>query len=439
MNVGLEGWATCSLEQLTSLIKDGTHGTHQDTADGVPFLSAKDVRDGALAIPDDCRRISENDYNLIHKNYSVAKGDILLTVVGTIGRCCQIIGTEPRFTIQRSVAVIRPSTITSNYLYHYCRSDPFQKRLKDFTNASAQGGVYLGSLAKCSVTYPSSTDEQTRIAEILSTVDRSIEETETLIAKQQRITTGLMQDVLTRGIDRDGNLRSERTHRFKKSSLAKIPEEWEVRPIGEVAEIIDPNPSHRYPPPSDTGVPIASTENFENDDDFDLRKCGLVPNSVFEEQYKRCRYERDDIVFARKGRLGFARPYGDEKKVFSHTVVLIKAKKSTETINEFLLWAVRDAGFFLEIDKRMNSNSGVPTLGIEFLAAIPIRVPKRDEQERIAQLLSKQAMVIAQERNSLHKLRRLKTALMQDLLTGRKRVTALLGAQREREKSYARV
>ena len=57
--------------------------------------------------------------------------------------------------------------------------------------------------------YPKSTTEQIKIAEILSTVDRAIEQTEALIAKQQRIKTGLMQDLLTRGIDEHGNLRSE--------------------------------------------------------------------------------------------------------------------------------------------------------------------------------------------------------------------------------------
>ena len=71
--------------------------------------------------------------------------------------------------------------------------------------------------------------EQTKIAEILSTVDRAIEQTEALIAKQQRIKTGLMQDLLTRGIDEHGNLRSEQTHQFKDSPLGRIPVEWEVR------------------------------------------------------------------------------------------------------------------------------------------------------------------------------------------------------------------
>ena len=70
-------------------------------------------------------------------------------------------------------------------------------------------------------------DEQAKIAEVLSTVDRAIEQTEALIAKQQRIKTGLMQDLLTRGIDEHGNLRSEKTHKFKDSPLGRIPVEWE--------------------------------------------------------------------------------------------------------------------------------------------------------------------------------------------------------------------
>ena len=82
---------------------------------------------------------------------------------------------------------------------------------------------------------PTSKPEQTKIAEILSTVDRAIEQTEALIAKQQRIKTGLMQDLLTRGIDEHGNLRSEQTHKFKDSPLGRIPVEWDAKELGTVA------------------------------------------------------------------------------------------------------------------------------------------------------------------------------------------------------------
>ena len=80
--------------------------------------------------------------------------------------------------------------------------------------------------------------EQTKIAEILSTVDQAIEQTEALIAKQQRIKTGLMQDLLTRGIDENGNLRSEDNHEFKDSPFGRIPVEWIVLTIDDIARYV---------------------------------------------------------------------------------------------------------------------------------------------------------------------------------------------------------
>ena len=53
-----------------------------------------------------------------------------------------------------------------------------------------------------------------------------------MIAKQQRIKTGLMQDLLTHGIDENGNLRSEETHEFKDSPLGRIPVAWDVKSLG---------------------------------------------------------------------------------------------------------------------------------------------------------------------------------------------------------------
>src|ERR1700730_16122686 len=95
------------------------------------------------------------------------------------------------------------------------------------------------TLKKLSIELPESKSEQSKIAEILSTVDRALEQAEELIAKQQRIKTGLMQDFLTRGIDEHGNLRCESTHKFKESSVGKIPAEWDVVPLDRAIEIID--------------------------------------------------------------------------------------------------------------------------------------------------------------------------------------------------------
>ena len=96
--------------------------------------------------------------------------------------------------------------------------------------------------------------EQAKIAEVLSTVDRAIEQTEALIAKQQRIKTGLMQDLLTRGIDEHGNLRSEQTHKFKDSPLGRIPVEWDPMPFGSWASGVSGGMPPSARPSGDSGA-----------------------------------------------------------------------------------------------------------------------------------------------------------------------------------------
>ena len=76
---------------------------------------------------------------------------------------------------------------------------------------------------------------QQQIADILTTIDRAIEQTEALIAKHQRIKRGLMQDLLTRGFDKHGQLRDPSTHKFKSTPLGMVPEEWDVSNLGKIS------------------------------------------------------------------------------------------------------------------------------------------------------------------------------------------------------------
>ncbi|MCE2617124.1 restriction endonuclease subunit S [Phocaeicola oris] len=81
---------------------------------------------------------------------------------------------------------------------------------------------------------PKSKDEQQRIADALSKLDDTLLQTQSLIDKYELIKRGLMQDLLSRGIDSHGNVRREKTHKFKDSPLGRIPEEWECKTIKEI-------------------------------------------------------------------------------------------------------------------------------------------------------------------------------------------------------------
>ncbi|MDF0556465.1 restriction endonuclease subunit S [Kamptonema sp. UHCC 0994] len=324
------------------------------------------------------------------------------------------------------LALIRPDNekIDSIFLSKYLSTSRVANYFALHASGSTRFGLPIGAIESVEILTPPK-EEQKQIATVLSTIDRAIAQTEAIIAKQQRIKTGLMQELLTKGIDENGNIRSETTHEFKDSAIGRIPVEWEVKELREVSLIIDPNPSHRYPPSSDIGVPIASTENFVGDNDFDLSVSEKVPFYVFEQQNQRCNFSQTDVVFARKGRLGFARYYGESEKVFSHTVVIFKKRDEQLLESHYLLWLVRFRDFFDQLDKRMNSNSGVPTLGVQFLGSVPVRIPKLSEQIQICSTLDSLEMRIEEEKRSLSKQKRQKTGLMQGLLTGKVRVTSL--------------
>ena len=78
--------------------------------------------------------------------------------------------------------------------------------------------------------------EQRRIAEILDTVDDVIQQTEALIAKLKLMKAGLLHDLLTRGIDENGELRDPEAHpeQFKDSPLGRIPREWRLAKLGDI-------------------------------------------------------------------------------------------------------------------------------------------------------------------------------------------------------------
>jgi len=270
--------------------------------------------------------------------------------------------------------------------------------------------------------------EQERIADVLDTLDTAIHKTEAIIAKLKAVRKGLLHDLLTRGVDANGDLRAPRAevpHLYKESPLGWIPKEWTVEPFGSKVEVVDPNPSHRYPREQESGVPICSTENFAGEDDIVLSHSQLMPESVFTSQNLRCKFFEDQVIFARKGRIGLARRYGRDKKVFSHTIVVFN-RRSDSVDQKWILWLARSAAFLDGIRIRMNSNSGVPTLGLELINALLTAFPKSQEQARISQILDQASSRIQFEEQQLAAQLNLKRGLTDDLLSGRVRVTPLL-------------
>ena len=210
----MSSWTTKTVRDTTDLIKDGTHGTHKEFMGGIPLLSAKDISKGKVTFDNNPRLISQSDFNAIHKGYKLLDGDILLTIVGSLGRVARVTDYHDDYTLQRSVAILRfKKDVDSRYMYHVMTEHGFQKALKRRESKGAQGGVYLGEIAKIKLNLPPK-PEQERVVAVLETWDNYLELLDKKIALKNQLKKGLMQQLLTGKMRLPGFIETYRKFKF---------------------------------------------------------------------------------------------------------------------------------------------------------------------------------------------------------------------------------
>ena len=129
------------------------------------MLSARNINNSQVLF-DNIRLISPSDFELENLRTCVAPGDVLLTIVGTIGRTAVVPNSMIPFALQRSVAVLKPGCVDSRYLAYALNTSDRQQWLFDNAKGTAQKGVYLKSLGKILIPLAPSA-EQLRIVEKL--------------------------------------------------------------------------------------------------------------------------------------------------------------------------------------------------------------------------------------------------------------------------------
>jgi len=347
-------------------------------------------------------------------------GAILFSVRAPVGK---INIADRDYIIGRGLAAISGIDVNQSYLEHYLIfKEP------SFRNAS-QGSTFeainSAELNGWPINYPTSKPEQTKIAEILSTVDQAIEQDEALIAKQQRIKTGLMQDLLTRGIDEHGNLRSERTHQFKNSPLGRIPVEWEVKSLEQLTtRIVDG--VHHTPAYAESGIPFIVITDLTGSADINFSNTRFVSERDHRKFSKRANPKSGDVLVTKDGTLGIARIVPPDAPEFSIFVSVAMLRPNQDVCLPELIWAFFESGEFLIQLGALSAGTGLAHIHLEHFRSFLLRHPPIAEQQLIFRTISKQQDLINSAMSGLHKLKKQKTALMQGLLTGKKRVTALL-------------
>ncbi len=380
----------------------------------IPWASVKDFSEQKGVIQDTEEHISSAGLHASASNLIPEKMPLVCTRMA-VGRAA--LPVIPMAINQDVKALFPASGVSAEYLL----------KLMQYIQPLAEGRA-VGSTVKgiriqdyLNIPVPLAPQEaQPVIAQILDTLDTAIRETEALIDKLKAVKQGLLNDLLTRGIDADGQLRppqSEAPQLYKESPLGWIPREWECREFSALAEYLNGN-TFDAAAWTDTGFPIIRIQNLNGSRDFNYY-AGAIQ--------EKWHVHPGDLLFAWSGQRGVsfgARLWDGPEGVLNQHIFRVLPKESLVS-KAFLYRLLRFRQMNIEDAAHGFKDSFLHVTRGE-LGSVNAGVPPLDEQERVELRITAYESKLLAEGSELGKLQSMKIGLMDDLLTGRVRVTPLL-------------
>ncbi len=300
--------------------------------------------------------------------------------------------------------------MNSLFLFYVLKHSCFRNKIiSSMTGTTGRQRATKESVEKLFIPFPP-LFEQVKIAEILSTVDQAIQKIIEAIEKTERLKKGLMQELLTKGIGHK---------EFKNTELGKLPKGWDIRQLYEVVyinrESVDP--ARDFPSIPFIYIDIDSVEN----------ETGLIkaPKEILGKnaplRARRVVHHNDVIISTVRPYLrAFAIiPAKYDKQICSTGFAVLSCK---EVLLPYFLFHVAFSEPFIAQCNRMMVGGQYPALNSSQVSRLKLPLPSIAEQSKIAEILNKIDERLEALRNRKEGLEKVKKGLMEDLLTGKKRV-----------------
>ena len=370
-----EGWEYVPLKDAVHIIlgQSPSSTTYNKEGNGLPFFQGKtefgEIYPTVRQWCTEPKKIAE-------------KEDVLVSVRAPVGPT-NLAPSE--CAIGRGLAALRPlGGSDSKYFLYLIRR--YQDKLASLGTGTTFEAI-SGDTLKSFIVPVAPLEQQKRIVakieELFSHIDAGIE----ALKKAKQLLKQYRQSVLKAAVT------GELTKEWREENGVSFNETWQSLELGDVVEIIDPNPSHRYPPYDDGDVPLMATKQMVGEEDWDESTAKLTTTEFYEQRKASHGFKSDDIIFARKGRLGLARrPPKLSRYAFSHTIFIIRGNEDIHS--EYLLWFLRREEAISWMLREMNVAAGVPTLGKAILGKLPLLLPSKKEQKIIAERIEEKFTAI---------------------------------------------
>lgn len=335
----------------------------------------------------------DNFYNSpLPEKYRISNGDIIFSWSGTLS----VVQWDKRdgWLNQHLFKVLPRSKFHKRFFFHALKNSV--EEITKRAHGSTMHHIKRGELVDYTLEIPTDPEEQKAIAEVLDTVDEAIAATQAMLEKQDKIKDGLLQDLLTRCVDASGKLRKEK----QKNNAT----------VADVVNLVN----HKIAIGKNPNYPYIGLEHIDKKTLY-ISRFGNALDSVSSNNV----FAPDDILFG-KLRPNLRKCALAETNGYCSTDILV-LRANASVVPLFALYVCSSEAVFNEAIKSTEGTK-MPRTSWATIKEVPVYLPDEEEQKRIVGVISAHLKKNRDTENELTKLKKLKAGLMQDLLTGKKRV-----------------
>jgi type I restriction enzyme, S subunit len=193
-------WIRATIDQVSDLITDGDHNPPKRTANGIPHLTAKNIRNWRIS-EDGCTYITKDDFESVRKRYNPLANDVIITCVGSVGRTA-IVPEDYIFSADRNLAAVRlvPNGMEPRFLQYNLNTSESQRAILNASGSTAQPHFYLGDIKAFPVAL-APTEEQQEIINDMEHRFSIIDELEVQFEFNKIRSNRLRQSILKRAFE----------------------------------------------------------------------------------------------------------------------------------------------------------------------------------------------------------------------------------------------
>lgn len=364
------------------------------------------------------------------ESIEVKEGDVLVTKAGPrhrVGVVAHVQSTRPHLMVSGKMIGLRPhqEAVLPKILAAALSMRGPQVFLDHRSTGMAESQVNFNNdvLLSTLIVLPTMA-EQIAIADTLDAVDSLINRTRSSIEKLKRVKAGMLHDLLTRGLDENGELRDPIRHpeQFKDSPLDRIPKEWVSCHMGEA---LAKSPRNGFSPKeavSFSGAFVLGLGCLTVDGLEMLQLKPISPADVHAENI----LQEGDLLISRSNTSNLVALPGvfkDVGYVCTYPDLMMRLVPKSCLLPQFLELLIRHSKLRDYLVRNANgTSSSMVKINATTVKMSPIVYPERSEQARILDAVTSFNAKLSALQREHYKLMNIKQGLMQDLLTDRVRI-----------------